>query len=77
MKIDPPSADQSTFDICHAGVFFPIRLDARGQRRRSYGTSFISEIMTNSFGLDQSGRVKILGVYPTGEGRIELSACNS
>ena len=31
-----PSFDirQSTFDICHAGVSFTIRLDARGQRRR-------------------------------------------
>jgi hypothetical protein len=26
MMIDPPSADQSTFDICHAGVPFSIRL---------------------------------------------------
>jgi len=45
-------------------------------RRRSYKTSFISEIMTNSFGFDQSGWIKILGVHPTGEGRFELSACN-
>jgi hypothetical protein len=34
----------------------------------------ISEIMTNSFGLDQSGWIKIIGVHPTGEGRFELSA---
>ena len=36
----------------------------------------ISEIMTHSFGLDQSVWIKIIGVHPAGEGFLELSACN-
>jgi hypothetical protein len=36
----------------------------------------LSEIMTNSFGLDQSGWIKIIGVHLTGEGFFELSACS-
>ncbi len=36
----------------------------------------ISAIMTNGFGLDPSGWIKIISVHPTGEGRFELSACN-